>query len=108
MSGAQDEFSTARPKVLRREDLDGFRISPDDTNYMIPLADALRNADDGVNFTAIIEVFAVGGKTPPNTHHIAAELFYVLDGHARARANGESRRESSMSWKTPAALSCTP
>lgn len=75
------------PAVARSpEDYEAFRISPDDTNKMALIADPLR---DGVPYTAIVEIFDPGGKTPPNTHHQAHELFFVLSGHGFAICNNQ-------------------
>ena len=63
--------------------LQGFRISPTDSNYFACLFDPLA---DGVNFTMVIEIFEPGGRTPPNTHQAAFESFFVLAGTGRARA----------------------
>jgi mannose-6-phosphate isomerase-like protein (cupin superfamily) len=38
----------------------------------------------------VIEIFDVGGKTPPNTHRHAHEMFYVLSGHGRATCDGKT------------------
>ena len=62
-----------------------FRIAPGDTNYFACLADPLA---DGVSFTLVVEVFQPGGATPPNTHAVAEEAFFVLRGTGRARADG--------------------
>jgi len=74
--------------VRRRAELSAFRISPQDTNYMVPLFDPL--SEPKVSFTAIVEIFEPKGKTPPNTHAIAHEMFFVLAGHGRAFANGQA------------------
>ena len=66
--------------------LQGFRISPDDTNYFACLFDPLA---DGVSFTLVVEIFQPGGATPPNTHAIAYEAFFVLAGSGIARAAGQ-------------------
>ena len=66
-------------------DYETFRIAATDTNRMAVIADPVR---DKVPFTAIIEIFDAGGKTPPNTHQIAYELFYVLSGSGFAYCNG--------------------
>jgi mannose-6-phosphate isomerase-like protein (cupin superfamily) len=70
--------------VLKRAgELKGFRISPQDTNYFACLLDPI---EDGASFTLVVEIFAPGGATPPNTHGMAQEAFFVLKGHGRARA----------------------
>ena len=80
------------PATLRaREDYRAFRIAEGDTNYMIPLADPVADGAAGVGFTAIVEVYARGGRTPPNTHERAHELFFVLAGTGTATFDGEDR-----------------
>lgn len=59
-----------------------FRIAPTDTNYFACLLDPT----DGARFTMVVEVFAPGGATPPNSHAVAQEVFYVLKGRGTARA----------------------
>jgi mannose-6-phosphate isomerase-like protein (cupin superfamily) len=70
----------------RAKDLQGFRISPGDSNYFACLFDPLA---DGVSFTLVVEIFEPGGKTPPNTHREAEEAFYVLAGSGVAYADGK-------------------
>ena len=62
-----------------------FRISPGDTNKMVMVFDP---HTDRASFTCVIEVFDVGGRTPPNRHEVAQEMFYVLSGRGRAHAQG--------------------
>ncbi len=72
------------PVTLKRAtDLRGFRIAPGDSNYFACLLDPIA---DGAGFTLVVEVFAPGGATPPNTHQRAQEAFFVLRGRGRARA----------------------
>ncbi len=79
---------TRSPFIARRAaDYETFRIAPQDTNRMAVIADPIR---DKVPFTAIIEIFDPHGKTPPNTHQEAFELFHVLAGSGVAYCNGES------------------
>jgi len=68
------------------EELAGFRISPGDTNWFACLLDPF----DGVGFTLVVEIFAPGGATPPNTHSRAAEAFVVLRGEGEARVGGRT------------------
>lgn len=74
------------PILKRASDYRGYRISPADTNYMIPIADPV--GDPGVGFTLIVEVYGEGGKTPPNSHAAAHELFFILKGEGRAYCDG--------------------
>ena len=77
------------PSIAKRAaDLRAFRIAPADTNYFACLLDPLA---DGVSFTLVVEIFEPGGKTPPNTHTIAEEAFFVLAGTGKASADGDTR-----------------
>jgi mannose-6-phosphate isomerase-like protein (cupin superfamily) len=77
------------PSIAKRAaDLQAFRIAPTDTNYFACLLDPLA---DGVSFTLVVEIFEPGGKTPPNTHTIAEEAFFVLSGNGKAFAEGNAR-----------------
>jgi mannose-6-phosphate isomerase-like protein (cupin superfamily) len=62
-----------------------FRIKASDSNKFVLLADPI---DDGTSFVSVIEIFDIGGRTPPNSHRAADELFYVLHGQGRAICNG--------------------
>jgi mannose-6-phosphate isomerase-like protein (cupin superfamily) len=64
----------------RREDYRAYRISPGDTNRLVLVFDPA----DGATFLFAIEIFDVGGKTPPNVHLVAQEMFYVLHGEGKA------------------------
>lgn len=74
--------------VRRSGDYKAFQISPDDTNYMVCIADPVADGAAGIGFTAIVEIYRRGGKTPPNAHRHAHELFYVLSGKGRACCDG--------------------
>ncbi len=79
---------TSEPAIARGpQNYETFKISPSDTNRMALIADPIR---DRVPFTAIVEIFDVGGKTPPNSHSEAFEMFYVLSGTGIAYCNGEA------------------
>lgn len=62
-----------------------FKIKASDSNYFVFTADPLV---DRVGFVQVIEVFEVGGATPPNRHAGADEIFYVLHGQGVALCNG--------------------
>ncbi|MFT8243525.1 cupin domain-containing protein [Roseomonas sp. BN140053] len=64
-----------------------FRIAPNDTNYFVLLFD---EAGEGTQQVCVVEIFTVGGRTPPNSHVAADELFFVLSGEGMAWCNGES------------------
>lgn len=62
-----------------------YRIAPDDTNYFALLFD---KEGSGCEQVVVVEIFSVGGRTPPNTHEFAHEFFYVLAGEGVAICNG--------------------
>ncbi len=63
-----------------------FRISPKDTNYFAILFD---QQQDEIAHIFVVEIFTVGGATPPNEHASAHEFFYVLHGEGIARCDGK-------------------
>lgn len=66
-------------------DLKAYKISPDDTNYFACLADPVT---EGVPFTFIVEIYEKGGATPPNTHSVAYEFFFILEGSGKGYCDG--------------------
>ena len=64
-----------------------FRIGPDDTNYFAMLFDGEKDRIDNI---FVIEIFTVGGATPPNAHAQAHEFFYVIEGEGVARCDGKT------------------
>jgi mannose-6-phosphate isomerase-like protein (cupin superfamily) len=78
------------PLVLRSvAEVEARRIAPGDTNYFALLFEP---GTDGIDPVCVVEIFAVGGATPPNTHRLAHEFFYVLAGEGIARCGDISRR----------------
>ena len=74
--------------LLRRAgDCRVSRISPADTNKFVMLVDPL---SDRTPFVSAVEIFEVGGKTPPHHHAQAHEMFYVLSGSGRCRCDDGS------------------
>jgi len=76
-----------KPLHRRAGDCRTSRIKPADTNKFVMMVDPLA---DKAPFISVVEIFDVGGKTPPNVHHQAHEMFYVLSGRGRAYCGGES------------------
>ena len=66
--------------------LDAFKIHADESNYFALIADP---AAEDVSFIQVVEIFEIGGKTPPNRHATADEVFYVLHGEGIATCNGQ-------------------
>jgi mannose-6-phosphate isomerase-like protein (cupin superfamily) len=64
-----------------------YRISSGDTNRLAIVFDPI---GDGVDFICTIEIFDVGGKTPPNMHPVGQEMFFVLQGEGVARCDGQA------------------
>jgi len=63
------------------------RISPGDTNKFVMMVDPVA---DKLPFISVVEIFETGGKTPPNVHQHAHEMFYVLSGRGRAYCDGKT------------------
>lgn len=68
-------------------DYQAYRISPGDTNRLALVFDPVI-AD--MSLTYCVEIFDVGGKTPPNRHQIAVEMFFVLKGEGVAICDGKT------------------
>lgn len=82
---------SAIPPAVARDlgALSVFRIKATDSNKFAILADPIV---DRTSFISVIEIFDIGGATPPNAHAIADELFYVLHGEGIARYDGNAVR----------------
>jgi mannose-6-phosphate isomerase-like protein (cupin superfamily) len=76
-----------QPLLRRARDCRVSRISPADTNKFVMMVDPIA---DKLPFISVIEIFETGGKTPPNLHPTAHEMFYVLSGRGRAYCAGKS------------------
>ncbi|MDJ0733173.1 MAG: cupin domain-containing protein [Nostocaceae cyanobacterium] len=80
-------ISCVIPIVKSPQDYQVYRISPHDTNRLAIIFDpAIANS----SLTCCVEIFDVGGKTPPNRHQWALEMFFVLKGEGRAICDGKS------------------
>ncbi|MBM3567826.1 MAG: cupin domain-containing protein [Alphaproteobacteria bacterium] len=66
-------------------DCPAFRISPRDTNYFALVFDP---QGEEVDLVCVVEIFQQGGKTPPNVHQRAEEMFFVLKGEGVASCGG--------------------
>jgi mannose-6-phosphate isomerase-like protein (cupin superfamily) len=64
---------------------EAWRINPADSNRLALIYDP---DADGAAFVAAVEIFDVGGKTPPNLHEIGQEMFFILKGSGIATCNG--------------------
>jgi mannose-6-phosphate isomerase-like protein (cupin superfamily) len=74
------------PVLKSPQDYQAYRISPQDTNRLAIIFDpVIANA----SLTVCLEVFDIGGKTPPNRHNTAVEMFFVLKGQGIAQCDGK-------------------
>lgn len=76
-----------QPLLRRARDCRVSRISPADTNKFVMMVDPIA---DRLPFISVVEIFEAGGKTPPNVHNAAHEMFYVLSGRGRAYCDGKT------------------
>lgn len=75
------------PVVKSPKDYQAFRISADDTNRLAIIFDT---ASANTSLTCCVEIFDVDGKTPPNRHQWAVEMFFVLKGEGMAVCDGKT------------------
>lgn len=63
------------PVLKTPQDYPAYRISPGDTNRLAIVFDpSIAN----MSLTYCVEIFDVGGKTPPSRHQFAVEMFFIL------------------------------
>jgi mannose-6-phosphate isomerase-like protein (cupin superfamily) len=74
------------PVLKSPSDYQAFRISPDDTNRLAIVFDP---SSTDFSLTFCVEIFDIGGKTPPNRHNIAVEMFFILKGEGIAFCDGK-------------------
>ncbi|MCA1994522.1 MAG: cupin domain-containing protein [Coleofasciculus sp. S288] len=75
------------PVIKSPGDYQAYRISPHDTNRLAIVFDP-QIADTSLTFC--VEIFDEGGKTPPNRHQFAVEMFFVLKGEGLATCDGKT------------------
>jgi mannose-6-phosphate isomerase-like protein (cupin superfamily) len=74
------------PVVKTPMDYQAFRISPQDTNRLAIVFDPVVA---NMSLTYCVEIFDQGGKTPPNRHQLAVEMFFILKGEGLANCDGK-------------------
>ncbi len=74
------------PVVKTPMDYQTFRISPHDTNRLAIVFDPVVA---NMSLTYCVEIFDRGGKTPPNRHQLAVEMFFILKGEGLANCDGK-------------------
>ncbi len=75
------------PIIKSPTDYQAYRISPRDTNRLAIVFDPVTA---NMSLTFCVEIFDIGGKTPPNRHQLAVEMFFVLKGEGRAICDGKT------------------
>jgi mannose-6-phosphate isomerase-like protein (cupin superfamily) len=75
------------PLIKSPKDYQAYRISPQDSNRLAIVFDP---AAADASLTFCVEIFDEGGKTPPNRHQFAVELFFVLKGEGLASCDGKT------------------
>lgn len=75
------------PVAKSPQDYQAFRISPSDTNRLAIVFDT---PTANISLTVCVEIFDVGGRTPPNRHQFAVEMFFILKGEGRAFCDGKT------------------
>ena len=75
------------PVVKSPQNYQAFRINPGDTNRLAIVFDP--NSSD-LSLTCCIEIFDIGGKTPPNRHDLAIEMFFIIKGEGLASCDGKT------------------
>lgn len=75
------------PVIKSPKDYQAYRISPHDTNR---LAIVFEPATADASLTVCVEIFDEGGKTPPNRHQFAVEMFFILKGEGLAICDGKT------------------
>jgi mannose-6-phosphate isomerase-like protein (cupin superfamily) len=75
------------PVIQSPKQYQAYRISPQDSNR---LAIVFEPATANASITFCVEIFDEGGKTPPNRHQIAVEMFFVLKGEGLASCDGKT------------------
>lgn len=75
------------PVIKSPKEYQAYRISPNDTNR---LAIVFEPATANASITFCVEIFDKDGKTPPNRHQFAVEMFFVLKGEGVAICDGKT------------------
>lgn len=81
------DISCVIPVVKSPKDYQAFRISPHDSNRLAIVFDP---QSANMSLTFCVEIFDIGGKTPPNRHQLAVEMFFILRGEGIATCDGKT------------------
>jgi len=75
------------PIVKTPADYQAYRIGPHNTNRLAIVFDP---SHAQISLTFCVEIFDEGGRTPPNRHQMAVEMFFVLKGEGLAICDGKA------------------
>ncbi len=82
-----DSSACIIPVIKTPQDYQAYRINPKDTNRLAIVFDS---TTANMSLTYCVEIFDIGGKTPPNRHQLAVEMFFVLKGEGMATCDGKT------------------
>ncbi|QYX34279.1 cupin domain-containing protein [Sphaerospermopsis torques-reginae] len=74
------------PVIKSPQDYQAYRINPCDTNRLAIIFDS---TTANTSLTCCVEIFDIGGQTPPNRHQWAVEMFFILKGEGVAICDGK-------------------
>ena len=74
------------PVFKSPQDYQAYRIGENDSNRLAIIFDPI---SANASLTVCLEIFDVNGKTPPNRHNLAVEMFFILKGEGIARCDGK-------------------
>ncbi|MFM7559626.1 cupin domain-containing protein [Cylindrospermopsis raciborskii] len=74
------------PVIKSPQDYQAYRIGPNDTNRLAIIFDS---NTANTSLTCCVEIFDIGGQTPPNRHQWAVEMFFILKGEGIAICDGK-------------------
>jgi mannose-6-phosphate isomerase-like protein (cupin superfamily) len=80
-------YTCVIPVLKTPKDYQAYRISPNDSNRLAIVFDPVIA---NMSLTYCVEIFDIGGKTPPNRHQMAVEMFFVLKGEGLASCDGKT------------------
>jgi mannose-6-phosphate isomerase-like protein (cupin superfamily) len=87
MDAATDPKKCVIPVFKSPKDYQAYRINSESTNRLAIVFDPINTR---MPLTYCVEIFDVGGETPPNRHKMAVEMFFVLKGEGVAICDGKA------------------
>jgi mannose-6-phosphate isomerase-like protein (cupin superfamily) len=75
------------PVFKSPNDYQAYRINLESTNRVAIVFDPMSTR---MPLTYCVEIFDIGGRTQPNRHQMAVEMFFVLKGEGIATCDGKA------------------